>query len=180
MNADADMAEPDRGSACAAWLAALPADATIAWHADGITADHPYVSGWVDVCCPPIQHALDLNWIWTVHAPGDEGDGEGLDIAWAPDLDVYAVTDDDGRLVGETTAPAGSIPDGDCAWLVADWITQTGGAGVALLEYYQGWSINAVNAALGSWAASRVGRGDLRFTSHGYGGPYRRASRPCS
>lgn len=142
----ADTSLPDV-TRTAAWLRSLPPDTVITWGQDHELIDGHVIPGWVDVDVIDPPSPLKFNWYWTVQSPDDTDEPDDMTIVLEHDADIWGTWDPtkawwSERHVYPHDTPPPSAPD---------------------LLHQGGWTIQAVNDTLTSWAEEHTGRNDLRF-----------------
>lgn len=143
------------------WLRALPAGAVVRWATHHLTKREPYSCGWVDVRIPD-GGPPGMGFVWTIIGPDDEDTPPPVhwEFIWPYDVDVHGVLDPgDGWYVNVwVTTPGAAVPP-EVAEMYKTYPKRVDGA----YHVRQGWSAEAVNAALTWWATTHAGRSDLRF-----------------
>lgn len=159
----------DEGTSIRDWLAALPANAEIAWNDNHIGAGFIHATAsWLDIQVPMAEKDLSLNWIWTIDVVEDpdhyDFENDGGDAWVKSEGYIFIVCDtekhvllalacyDDGRV--------GEVPKAEVDHLVSSWGPITKGKHPVWLCHFA--DMQKINQALVG-LATEGGRPDISF-----------------
>jgi hypothetical protein len=163
MGTDQNHAVDDSGyQAIVDWLRTLPADTELVWGDNHTTTDGVH-TGWVDVSVRGAD--LGFNWLWTIDSGTEPGFAADPTVIVVPhDRTLWVVWDTDNHWWLDEPAWSTAVDaNPDPAQITALEAAIDHRPDTRSLLSRPGWSENAVNTALATWAHTHAGRGDLRF-----------------
>lgn len=148
--------EAEFADAVAGWFRQLPPNTIVEWTGDGGSVVPGVYNAWVDVVILDACEALEVSWLMTFVAPGDEH--AASDLVVEPDLSMWFVfgpgdVDQFVVVVGADEYPSReqlaplevAVAEDDTRRIIAS----------------AAWSVPVLTGALARWVAAHVGRTDL-------------------